>query len=77
MNASERIVAEVTVTWPKPNATPRDLLGKQFEQVIATNLERGYLLESWQLAVTSANSDEASTVFITETIVAVFVKGIE
>lgn len=70
------IVAEIAKTWA--NAEYDDgkaLLNTQFENVINTNLERGYKLSEWKLGAlqydwTDKNGNE--TKFIQETIIAVF-----
>ena len=68
------IVAEVSKNWNPGIGSPYredgELVSQKFEDVIATNEERGYRLKSWQLVSTFTHSDYGSSV--NETIVAVF-----
>jgi hypothetical protein len=84
------IVAEISKTyrgyWPPGlnanlEVVPGECLGGLFEQVIATNLERGYELHEWKLAVAPLMVDVPEQVFgkgagkepqLTETIIAIF-----
>lgn len=70
MYVVNRIVAEVSKTWPSDNA--KELISHKFEQVITTNRERGWELESWELSRVSVIVDGFAQ--INETIIAVFVK---
>jgi hypothetical protein len=62
----EFIVAEVSKNWPDPEAFPY-ILCRRFEEVIAHNRQRGYLLHSFSLhrLMTGPKS-------MNETIIAVF-----
>jgi len=76
----DRIVAEVSKNWfqdekDSPGNYGR-LLCKQFEQVIDVNRNRGYALESWQLATAVTPATPKQGTAINETIIAVFVKVI-
>lgn len=69
-----RIVAEISKNWPEVEP---GLLSQRFEGVIATNEERGYVLESWQLVSSSAPTRNSMGQDVTrhvETIIAVFVR---
>lgn len=61
----EFIVAEISKTWTECG-TPAKLLSQMFEEVIATNLERGYVLYSF------SHSQVAQPGVQQETIIAVF-----
>lgn len=67
------IVAEVSMNWlnGEPAALDRfpglNTIARRFEHVIAVNLERGYILRSFQLHRLMTGADE-----LNETIVAVF-----
>jgi hypothetical protein len=63
---AEFIVAEVSKNWPDPSADPSFLCHK-FEEVIAFNWERGYVLHSFDL-----NRYQVSPGVMNETIIAVF-----
>lgn len=62
----QRIVAEAAKNWP---AQDNELISQKFERIIAVNREKGYQLESWQYQAVVGEKG------ITETIIAVFVKG--
>ena len=63
------IVAEISKNWPEAPGDNSRILSQRFEAVIAHNLERGYILHSFQFhqLMTDASS-------MNETIVAVFEK---
>jgi hypothetical protein len=65
--AAEFIVAEIAKTWAQGQQGGQ-IISKQFEQIIATNLERGYVLYSF------AHSQVLGVREQQETIVAVFRK---
>jgi len=49
----EFIVAEISKSWPEAEGGLRgSTVSKLFEQVLLENLQRGYVLHSWRLAVT-------------------------
>jgi hypothetical protein len=66
MQEQPYIVAEISKNWP---AEHPKLLCEMFEEIINTNLERGYTLESWKL-----NRFAPEPGYLNETIVAVFCK---
>jgi hypothetical protein len=65
---AEFIVAEIAKTWAQGQQGGQ-IISKQFEQIIATNLKRGYILYSF------AHSQVLGVREQQETIVAVFRKG--
>jgi hypothetical protein len=73
----KRIVAEVSKSWVNRGRGPGSpegssvLLSQKFENVIETNRERGYALESWEMTATGIAAFDGAS--ICETIVAVFV----
>lgn len=66
------IVAEISKTWDgnfDENTPMSQLIGQKFENVINTNLKRGYTLGEWRFSNTY-NTDRLQLV---ETIIAIFV----
>ena len=70
------IVAEISKNWPDPKwagvldaVRRKALLASRFEEVIAKNLERGYLLHSFQFHRLMTGLERMN-----ETIIAVFEK---
>lgn len=61
------IVAEISKNWKLDMPTPGLPLHLQFEEVLATNLRRGYILDQFQLHRVMVGPDEMN-----ETIIAVF-----
>ncbi len=85
----EFIVAEVSTSWPKvsqdvvmkghpPGYVMPALLAERFEDVIATNSDRGYDLFNWQFTsvvrLMPAGVKADTKDILTETIIAVFRK---
>lgn len=77
--ADQFIVAEISKSWinGEPADPSRPLLCRQFEIVIAVNLERGYRLHSFQLsqcmtASPTLRHEHYDTDQLIETIIAVF-----
>ena len=68
MNEPTFIVAEISKTWPGPPP----LLSKLFEDVIAVNLARGYILFKFALTSVSSPFAEREEPWRQETIIAVF-----
>lgn len=60
----ERIVAEVSASWPGSKV----VIAQAFENVIEVNRQRGYELEDWRF---SQSGDQMTGPFV-ETIIAVF-----
>lgn len=69
----ERIVGEVSVNWSEDGPQPQALISQRFEEMIATNVKRGYELESWQLHRVAPQLN-GITMHVNESIVAVFVR---
>jgi hypothetical protein len=67
MPAARFIVGEISKTWERLEITEGDIICRQFEQMIAYNLSRGYLLHSFQL-----NRIMESPTRMNETLIAVF-----
>lgn len=65
------IVAEVSKNWILGEEPQSPLLSQEFERVILVNLERGYVLRTFQL-----HRVLTSPKVLNETIIAVFVLGV-
>ena len=70
----ERIVAEISKTWPHHylRMDGPDVLAQRFEAIIERNRDRGYVLESWHFNSTATHDGQ-----LIETIIAVFVRRIQ
>jgi len=64
---SEFIVAEVSKNWHREREPAGPVLCQWFEEVIAVNRQRGYVLHQFALSQVMVSPDE-----MTETIIAVF-----
>lgn len=69
------IVAEICKTWNAVSDDGKPLLNQQFEKVIETNLQRGYVLDDWKLASLHydwIDLNGEATGYVQETIIAIF-----
>lgn len=66
------IVAEISVTWPKENIAG-GLLANRFEDVIAINQKRGFVLLDWKMSSTMVPTRPPNPQYqLIETIIATF-----